>query len=229
MEGALVVVTAVAGLAAGAVCNIVIRQFPDRRVPQQKPVVGAGSGGARSRLVEIGCAALFGAAAARFGWSWALPAYLVLFATLLAVSVIDLEHYIVPNRILAPATVAAFPLLGLAALGEGDGAAFAGALVGGVGAFAVLLVVNLISPAGMGMGDVKMSFLLGLHLGFLSLSEVVLGFFVAFLGGALIGLGLVALKLRSRKDAVPFGPFLAAGTVVAVLFGGPLLRWYTGA
>jgi leader peptidase (prepilin peptidase) / N-methyltransferase len=80
----------------------------------------------------------------------------------------------------------------------------------------------------MGMGDVKMSFVLGLYLGFLGWGELVLGFFAAFLLGALVGLALIALKLRSRKDAVPFGPFLAAGTVLAALWGDPILRWYSG-
>jgi Type II secretory pathway, prepilin signal peptidase PulO and related peptidases len=56
----------------------------------------------------------------------------------------------------------------------------------------------------------------------------VLGFFTAFVLGAVVGLALVALKLRGRKDAVPFGPFLAAGTVLAGLWGDPILRWYSG-
>jgi leader peptidase (prepilin peptidase)/N-methyltransferase len=56
----------------------------------------------------------------------------------------------------------------------------------------------------------------------------VLGFFTAFLLGALVGVALMATKRRGRKDAVPFGPFLAAGTVVASLWAGPILRWYSG-
>lgn len=256
MQGVLVTVTAVLGLAVGSFLNVVIW-----RVPRKLSVVRPGShcpaceapvrpidnvplvswlrlrGKCRNcqapiplryPLVEVGCAVLFAAAAARFGWTLALPAWLLLFAALLAISVIDLEHYIVPNRILIPVTAAAIPLLGLAALGEGDGGDFVRALLGGVAGFGALLVLNVISPKGMGMGDVKLSFVLGLYLGFLGWGEVMLGFFLAFMLGAVVGGSLVVLRLRSRKDAVPFGPFLAAGTVTAALWGQPLLRWYSG-
>ncbi len=154
----------------------------------------------------------------------------LLGASLLAVAVIDLEHYIVPNRILIPLTSAAVPLLGLAIFGE-DGSVgdFVRAGAGGLAMFSVMFALNLISPRGMGMGDVKMSFVLGLYLGFLGWGELVLGFFAAFLLGAVVGLALMVLKRRGRKDAVPFGPSLAAGTVIAALWGEPILRWYTGA
>lgn len=177
-------------------------------------------------LVRAGFAVLFFACVWRFGLSLALPAYLLLFAALLAISVIDLEQYRIPNRILVPTTLAAIPLLGLAALGEGGVTAFLRAMGGGLAAFAALLVLALVSPRGMGMGDVKLAFLLGLYLGFLGWGEVTLGLFLGFLFGALVGLVLIATGVRGRKDFVPFGPFLAAGTVVAVLWGEPILRWY---
>ena len=105
---------------------------------------------------------------------------------------------------------------------------FLRSLGGAVVAFVLLLVMNIVSPRGMGMGDVKLAFLLGLYLGWLSWGRVFLGLFLGFLLGSLVGLLLIALKLRSRKDHVPFGPFLAAGTVIAVLWGGTLLDWYSG-
>jgi leader peptidase (prepilin peptidase) / N-methyltransferase len=183
----------------------------------------------RYPFVEAGCGALFAAAAVRFGPSWALPAYLVLSAALLAISVIDLEHYIVPDRITAPLTIVSIPLLGLASLGEGDGGAFLRALAGGVAFFVFFFLLNLAYSKGMGMGDVKLSFSLGLYLGWLGWGEVFLGGFLSFLLGAVIGLGLMAVRLRGRKDAVPFGPFLAAGTIITVLWGEPVIRWYWGA
>jgi leader peptidase (prepilin peptidase)/N-methyltransferase len=80
----------------------------------------------------------------------------------------------------------------------------------------------------MGMGDVKLAVLLGLSLGWLSLGHVLLGLFLGFLLGSLVGVGLVATGVRSRKDHLPFAPFLAAGAVIAVLVGRPLLDWYLG-
>ena len=228
MRVVLALVAAAAGLVTGCVVNAVIEQVP-KREPVRPAIRCAFPVTPKARFVHLACAALFAAAALRFGWSPALPAWLVLFGALLAIAVIDLEHYIVPNRILIPLTAAAVPLLALAVLGDdGDPADFVRGLLGGAVGLVAMLGLNLISPRGMGMGDVKMSFVLGLYLGFLGWGEVVLGFFAAFLQGALVGLALIALKLRSRKDAVPFGPFLAAGTVLAALWGDPILRWYSG-
>jgi leader peptidase (prepilin peptidase)/N-methyltransferase len=228
MRGVLALVAAAAGLVTGGVVNAIVEQVP-RREPVVPAIRWEMPATTTARLIHLGCAALFAAAALRFGWSPALPAWLVLFAALLAISVIDLEHYIVPNRILIPLTAAAGPLLALAVLGEdGNLADLIRGVLGGVAGLTVMLALNLISPRGMGMGDVKMSFVLGLYLGFLGWGELVLGFFAAFLLGALVGVALMATKRRGRKDAVPFGPFLAAGTVLAGLWGEPILRWYTG-
>lgn len=228
MRGVLALVAAVAGLGTGCLLNAVIEQVP-RREPVRPAIRCEFPVTPKARLVHLACAALFTAAAVRFGWSPGLPAWLVLFAALLAISVIDLEHYIVPNRILIPLTAAAVPLLALAVLGDdGDLADLVRGLLGGVAGLIAMLALNLISPRGMGMGDVKLSLVLGLYLGFLGWGEVFLGFFAAFVLGALLGVALIALKRRGRKDAVPFGPFLAAGTVLAALWGDPILRWYSG-
>jgi leader peptidase (prepilin peptidase)/N-methyltransferase len=228
MDGVAAAVAAAAGFVVGGPINAVISRVP-RKEPV-RPAVTFGVGGTRrALLIQLACAALFAAAALRFGFTPALPAWLVLFAALLAISVIDLKHYIVPNRILIPLTATAVPLLAFAVVGKDAGVEdFVRGLLGAAVGLTVMFVLNLISPRGMGMGDVKMSFPLGLYLGFLGWGEVVLGFFAAFLLGALVGLALIALKRRGRKDAVPFGPFLAAGTVIAALGGEPILRWYTG-
>jgi leader peptidase (prepilin peptidase) / N-methyltransferase len=183
---------------------------------------------ARYPLVEAGTAGLFGVAALRFGADWALPGYLLLFAVLVAVSVIDLEHFLVPNRIVYPAVVVSVPLLAGAAVLGHDGDRFARALVGALLAGGGLLVIHLISPRGMGMGDVKLVVLLGLYLGWLSLGHVLLGLLLGFVLGSVVGLGLLAAGVRGRKDHLPFAPFLAAGAVMAVLVGRPLLGWYLG-
>ncbi|MDQ3305935.1 MAG: A24 family peptidase, partial [Actinomycetota bacterium] len=164
---------------------------------------------AHTPAIELATAFLFAAAALRLGADWALPAYLVFFAAMVAVTVIDLEHYIVPNRIVAATLVVSVPLLAVAALIGGEWSSLGSALLGALAAGGGLLVVNLISPRGMGMGDVKLAVVLGLFLGWISLAHVLLGLFLGFLLGGVGGVVLIALKLRSRSDHVPFAPFLA--------------------
>jgi leader peptidase (prepilin peptidase) / N-methyltransferase len=231
MHGSFVVAVSVLGLVVGSFLNVVIWRVP-RKVSVAWPAshcpaceapiqpldnVPVASwlrlrGKCRScdapiplryPLVEVGCAVLFSAAAVRFGTSWALPGYLVLFAALLAISVIDLEHYIVPDRITVPLTLASIPLIGLASLGEGEGWAFFRSLLGGVVFFSFFFLLNLVYPKGMGMGDVKLSFSLGLYLGWLGWGELFLGGFLSFLLGAVISVTLVAVRRRGGKDFVP--------------------------
>lgn len=180
----------------------------------------------RYAVVELACAALFAGAALRFGADWALPAYLLFFACLLAVSVIDLEHHIIPNRIVYPTIFAAVPLLALAAAVQQEGDRFEHALIGAAMAWGGLLIIHLVSPGGMGFGDVRLAFVLGLFLGWLSLRHVLTGIFMGFLLGSVVGLTLVAVRLRTRKDHIPFGPFLAAGAVITVFVGASLNRWW---
>jgi leader peptidase (prepilin peptidase)/N-methyltransferase len=256
MDGAVVVVSALLGLAVGSFLNVVIWRVPRKesvvRPPSHCPSCDTPIGPAdnipvvswlalrgkcrhcahpisvRYPLVEAGCGLLFLAVALRFGSAWELPAYLVLAASLLAISMIDIEHFIVPDRITAPLTVSAVALLGLAAALEGEGGRFVRSLLGGLAFFAFLLFVNILYPKGMGMGDVKLSFSLGLFLGWLGWGQVFLGGFLAFLLGALVGVLLIAVGVKGRKDFVPFGPFLALGTMLTILAGNPVLRWYSG-
>ena len=173
------------------------------------------------------CGALFGATGARFDDSWALPAYLVLAGALVALSAIDLEHYLLPNRIVYPLTGAMVVLLGLASLGDDDLDALVRGLAAGAIVFVVFFVLHLISPRSMGFGDVKLSFTLGLALGWLGWGELFLGVFLAFVFGAVVGIVLMLFFRRGRKQALPFGPFLAAGTLTAVLVGQAIITWYT--
>lgn len=221
------------GLVVGTFLTVVVDRVPARAAvgPAVRGLVAdpLGYKGKRhSPLLEVSTAVLFAGAGLRFGANWALPAFLVFFAALLAVAVIDLEHYIVPNRIVVFTVVVSVPLLAAAALLGDEWASLRTALLGAVAAGAGLLVINLISPRGMGMGDVKLAVVLGLFLGWLDLAHVVLGLFLGFLLGALGGLLLIALRLRKRSDHVPFAPFLAGGAVLTVLVGNTLLDWYLG-
>jgi leader peptidase (prepilin peptidase) / N-methyltransferase len=181
---------------------------------------------ARYPLIELFTGLLFVAVGARFSDSWALPAFLVLTGALVALSVIDLEHFLLPSRILYPVDVAALVLLAGASGLQHDWGSFERALLGGVIAFAVFYVIHFVSPNGMGFGDVRLSFLLGLFLGWLGWGELAGGLFAGFLYGAVVGVVLIAVKSHGRKQHIPFGPFLAAGTMTFVLFGSPIVDWY---
>jgi leader peptidase (prepilin peptidase)/N-methyltransferase len=226
LYGALPVraLAAIVCAALGALSGPLLATVIDR-VPGKEPLRGADARPVPQRL-RIVAAALLGAVGVRFAGDWVLPAYLVLAASLLVVSVIDLEHYVIPNRVVYPTIALALPLLAGAAALEHDWPRFVHALLGGAAAWTLLLLVHLISPRGMGFGDVRLSFILGLYLGWLGAGHVALGLFLGFFLGSVAGIALVIVRRRSRKEAIPFGPFLAAGAMVAVLVGTPLLRWY---
>ena len=179
-------------------------------------------------IVELLTGVLFAAVGARYAHSWALPAFLVLTAGLIAISVIDLEHFIIPNRIVYPMGITSVVLLAFAALLEHDWTAYGRAWLGALAAFAFFFVLHLIAPGGMGFGDVRLSFVLGLFLGWLGWAEVLGGLFAGFLYGAVIGLVMIVIGRRGRRQHIPFGPFLAAGTMTFVLFGEQLVDWWHG-
>ncbi len=182
----------------------------------------------RYAVVQLLTAAAFAGVGLRFGADWAVPAYLVFFTSLLAVSVIDLELHIIPNRIVYPTIFASVPLLALAALAQGDPGRLGRALLGAALAWGALFVIHVVSPAGMGFGDVRLSFVLGLFLGWLELRAVLTGLFLGFLLGSVLGVLLVALRRRGRRDHIPFGPFLAGGAALTVFFGDPFTGWLLG-
>jgi len=178
---------------------------------------------ARYPLVELLTAALWVGLAQRFGATWELPPYLVLAAGLVALSLIDLDHFLLPNRVLYPTGFLMAGLFVIPALVDSQANDYARGVFGGAAAFAVFFVIHVVSPRGMGFGDVRLSFVLGFALGWLSWGHVYLGLFLGFLLGAVVGTLLIAVGVRTRKDHVPFGPFLAAGAMVAIYFGTQLL------
>lgn len=181
----------------------------------------------RYALVEALTGALFALAAARLE-PWDLIAFLPLFLVLVVLTFIDIDHKLLPNRIVIPAFVTEIILFGVAAaLGPGMGdwvRAVAGAAVG----FGGFFLLALISPRGMGMGDVKLAALLGLSLGYLGWGRLAVGFFLAFFIGAVGGIALIVAKRGGMKSQIPFGPYLALGTVLAVLWGEPIVRAWLG-
>jgi leader peptidase (prepilin peptidase) / N-methyltransferase len=182
----------------------------------------------RYPFVELVTAALFAAVGARYAHSWALPAFLLLTAALIAISAIDLELFIIPNRIVYPVGCASVVLLAAAAALDHTWASYGRSLLGGAAAFTFFFLLHLAVPRGMGFGDVRLSFVLGMYLGWLGWPEVFGGLFAGFLFGAVLGTALIATGLRRRDQHIPFGPFLAAGTMTFVLFGSQLVSWYRG-
>ena len=183
---------------------------------------------ARYPAIELLTGVLFAGVGARYAHTWALPAFLVLTGALVAISAIDLEHFIIPNRIVYPVGFASVILLALAALIGHDWSTFGRALLGALAAFTFFFVLHLVSPGGMGFGDVRLSFVLGLFLGWLGWPEVLGGLFAGFLFGAVIGIALIAFGRRGRRQHIPFGPFLAAGTMTFVLAGEQIVSWWHG-
>jgi leader peptidase (prepilin peptidase) / N-methyltransferase len=172
---------------------------------------------------EVLTATIWALAVVRLGTSWILLAFLPFLWVLIALSLIDLETKLLPNAIVYPSVAAGIPLLALAAaLGPGESPDFLRGLLGMVAGTGVFFVIALISPAGMGMGDVKLAGLIGLFLAFLGWGRLVTAFFLAFLAGALVGIGLMIAGKAGRKTAIPFGPFMALGAILATLFGGPI-------
>jgi leader peptidase (prepilin peptidase)/N-methyltransferase len=229
MTAALVAGCSVLGVIVGWFLGPVIT-----RVPRKQPVFGPpaddepATSMVRRLFVTVVTGALFGATAARFDDSWMLPAYLVLTGALIALAVIDFETYLLPNRIVYPLTVAMLVLLAAGTAADGSLDDYLRGLLAGAIAFAAFFVLHLVSPRSMGFGDVKLSFTLGLSLGVLGWGEMFLGLFLGFLYGAVIGIVLLVTKVRGRNQAVPFGPFLAAGTITAILVGSTILDWYRG-
>jgi leader peptidase (prepilin peptidase)/N-methyltransferase len=182
---------------------------------------------ARYPLIELATAVLFALAVLKFGLTVEAVVYAGFFWTLVVLSAIDLEHRLLPNRIVYPAFVVGWLALIVVAVTSDETDRLIDAGVGAVLFGGFFFVVALLVPAGMGGGDVKLGFVLGTFLGYLDGPGVVLaGMFLSFLGGSIVGIGLIFLGGRNRKSMVPFGPFLAFGATLAVFVGRPLVDGY---
>jgi leader peptidase (prepilin peptidase)/N-methyltransferase len=187
---------------------------------------------ARYPLVEAATALLCAGAVLAHDAASAVALSVALVLVLVPAALIDLEHRIIPNRL-----TAAGALLALALGTALDPAGEPGRLIAGAAAGGFLLAAALAYPGGMGMGDVKLAGVMGLFLG----SAVAPALLIAMLAGVIGGAAIVARgRARERaaepagrgsrrpagKTAVPFGPFLALGGVVAVFAGAPIVHWY---
>src|SRR5213078_4866199 len=115
----------------------------------------------------------------------------------------------------------------VAAAADNGHTPFVRALLGMLALFGFYAVLWLVYPAGMGFGDVKLAGVLGLYLGWLGWGSVVVGGFLGFLLGGVVGGGLMVARRASRKSAIPFGPFMVTGAILAVFWGQALANAYT--
>ena len=173
----------------------------------------------RYPLVELLTALLMAAVVLRFGAherAWLGLAFVLL---LVPVTVIDVDFRIIPNKLMLAGTVVAPAILALTAP-----EAIAEHLIAAAAAGGFLLVAAIAYPAGMGMGDVKLAFVMGLFLG----RDVGVAMLVALVAGSAVGAAIIARKgaAEGRKTAIPFGPFLALGGLAGLLAGAPVVDWY---
>ncbi|CAB5024120.1 MAG: prepilin peptidase [Actinobacteria bacterium] len=183
---------------------------------------------ARYPLVELLTAAVFALMAWRFGLAWDLPAYLYLGAVGVALAAIDLDTKRLPNVIVLPSYPVAAVLFLLPALLEGQWDNYVRAIAGAAALFGVYFLLALIHPAGMGFGDVKLAGVLGAYLGWLGWAALVVGGFLGFALGAVVGVAMMVAGRAGRRTALPFGPFMLLGTLLAIFLAEPLSQWYLG-
>lgn len=181
---------------------------------------------ARYPLVEATTAVLFVVMALRFGFDPVLPAYLYLAAVGLALALIDLDCKRLPDALTLPSYPVAAVLLGAAAMFGSESGDVVRALLGGAAMFAVYCALCFAYPAGMGFGDVKLAGVLGLYTAWIGWGAWAVGLFLGFALGGVFGIALIAFKKGGRKTAVPFGPFMLAGVLIAVLVGQELTQGY---
>lgn len=176
----------------------------------------------RYPLTELALGALY-AATVLVLWDepWEVALGLVFVTALLAVTLTDLERRIIPNKILLVAAVA-----GVAIAAVGDPSSLPERAIAAAAAGGLLFVAALAYPRGMGLGDVKLAATMGIFLG----RDVAPAILVALLAGSLVGLAMIARHgAAARKQAIPFGPFLALGGVVGLFLGDQMVEWYLSA
>jgi leader peptidase (prepilin peptidase) / N-methyltransferase len=173
----------------------------------------------RYPLTEAATGALFAAVVIARGADRTTWLALIFVAALVAITRIDLEHRIIPNRIVGPLAVAAVVLTAVFEPHQ-----LPERLIAGAGAGGLLLIAALAYPGGMGMGDVKLAAVMGLVLG----RAVAPALLIALLAGTLVGVGVMAKRgvKEGRRTAIPFGPFLALGGVVGLFAGRALVGAY---
>jgi len=173
----------------------------------------------RYPLVELTTALLLALTVVVVGTNREVWLGLAFVLLLVPVTAIDIDFRIIPNKLMIAGTAVALVILALTRPDD-----IPEHLIAAVAAGGFLLVAAIAYPAGMGMGDVKLAFVMGLFLG----REVGVAMLAGLLAGSIVGIAIMAKKgaAAGRKTAIPFGPFLAFGGLVGLLAGEPIVDWY---
>ncbi len=187
----------------------------------------------RVLLVELFTGLLLAFLLWHFGLSWELLIVALYSFVFIVLFMIDMEHGILPNKIIYPAAAAALIMVAAGSITgyepagitaeTGSGIWIVDAAIGFAIGFVFFFVVALIFRGGMGWGDVKLAGLMGLVAGY---PLIIVAIFIAIVGGGLLAALLIATKIKSRKDAIPFGPFLTLAAIVTLIWGQHILTWY---
>ncbi len=182
-----------------------------------------------------GCAYLIGAlygglvaGTTTSDYGWLLPAFLGFGAATLALTLIDLDHQLIPNRVLFPSLGLAAALLSAGTIVEGEWGALLRGVFGAVAYFVGLLVVALVARGGFGMGDVKLALLLGLFLAYVGWGALAVGSILAILLGGLASIVLLLTRKSSRQAKFAYGPYLVVGAWIGLIWGQEIIDWYLG-
>lgn len=246
MTAQLIAGASVTGLVVGGLLDPLGQRLVERSVDEQRRRDEAAGGlsaassaddSARPpRLLPVGVSPVRTAGAAvvtgvltagganRFGAHLVLVPFTVFFSVLVVVSTIDLSHGLISRRLVYPGLAAVLGLLVAVAAVDGQWHRLATAGIGAVVAFAVLFVIWWLAPRGIGFGDVRLSALIGLATGWIGLLEVYVAFVSAFILGLLGGVATTVLRGTGRRTRIRFAPALAAGAIVAVLWGAPIVQ-----
>jgi leader peptidase (prepilin peptidase)/N-methyltransferase len=208
--------TGVLGLGVGHLANRLAGRFPWSAADGRGLAV-------RPPVVELGTALVFALVALRFELSWELPAFLFLAGDGVLLAVIDVRHKLLPDRVTLPSIGIGALLLAVAAVATGNGAALLRAVLGAVVLYVVFVVLVLISPRSIGMGDAKLAALLGLYLGWLGWGVLLLGTAAGFVVQAVLALVLVATRRIGLRGELPFGPAMLIGAALAIGWSDALL------
>lgn len=195
-------------------------------VPAEESVghlLPSGRAPARTLAAALLTGVLFGSAADHFGRDLVLAPFCVFFALLVAVSVTDLTHRLVPRWLLYEALALIVPLLVATSAVDHAWHQLTGSAIAGAVAFVLFLATWWFVPRGMGFGDVRLAGVIGVTVGYLSLLHAYVAFLTGFIIGTLCGVAaMVVSSSAGSKTRIPFAPSLAAGAVIAVLWGGQI-------
>jgi len=182
----------------------------------------------RVPVVELLSGALYALMAWHYDLNLDLAIALIYTSFFLVIFFIDLEQGLILNSVIFTAIVVAFVFSffweGYEEIWPDLGPGFVvSALLGGTTGFVILLLPYIISRGGMGAGDVKLAGFIGMVNGY---PLVLVALFVGIVSGGVVAIGLLVSRIVGRKDAIPFGPFLAVGAVVSMVWGDRIIDWY---